>query len=180
VKIQGRTHERYRGIVQFIREVDGELSAIQIRVQQLPATWDSEAARMLPEPLAKPNGWKMEDGERVPKYDTEDPAYKKAHETWTQRMQAKKIHDSCVDDGVEFEADEALLHEDPPAYYDAIFAELCQTFSRGELNQWLLTVNAIGQVGGSDIALQEQAMFQRVAASLRISNVAEDEGSGAE
>lgn len=175
----GRELTRYTGTVVIVRGEGEQLEAIQIKVQQLPVSWQEECERVLPPPTPPVIGKeKKPDGSFGPKYDTEDEKYRAEYATWQHRTWAKKIVDATIDKDVEFETDQGLLATDPLAYYDAIFVELSEAFSRGEIQRWLLTINSIDQVGGADVALVEEGLFPAVKRLLEVRRVEENEAEG--
>jgi len=187
MKHNGRELRRYVGTVTLVRDVVDDngapvlddngrptLERINITVQQLPVSWQEECERMLPPPQAPIVGQeKQPDGTMGPKYDYADPEYLKAQRSWEYKTWAKKIADATIDRLIEFETPGDLLASDPDAYYEAIFGELSEAFSRGELQRWLLTINSIDQVGGADVALIEQGLFPAVERLFQVPAVEE-------
>lgn len=179
MKRNGQQMNRYTGTVVIVRGEHDELEAIQIKVQQLPVSWQEECERVLPPPTPPVIGKeKQPDGNFGPKYDYEDSGYKSQYAAWQYRTWAKKIVDATIDRDIEFETDQGLLATDPTAYYDAIFAELSESFSRGEIQRWLLTINSIDQVGGADVALVEEGLFPAIKRLLKVPDVEEDATEG--
>lgn len=180
MKFEGRHLSRYTGTVTLVRGEGDDLHQINIRVQQLPVTWQEECERMLPPPTPPVVGKVYEGGEEKPKYNEDDPKYKAEAEQWEHRTWAKKIYDATIDENVQWETDPKLLEDSPGSFYDAIFGELSETFSRGEISRWLFTVNAIDQVGGADVALAEQGLFQVVKGLLELPGLETDTATDAD
>jgi hypothetical protein len=180
MKFNGRPVGRYTGHVTMVRREGEELKQLAIKVQQLPVGWQEECERLLPPPSPPVVGKRYVEGEEQPKYNTDDPTYVADYETWQHRTWAKKIYDATIDENVQFETPaEMLENEGAAAFYDAIYAELGESFSRGEIARWLLTINSIDQVGGADVALAEQGLFQEIARLSGVSGVEEVEaGAG--
>jgi hypothetical protein len=160
-------------------EETGELEDYQIRIQQLPASWEKETARLLPEPVPPVVG-KVFDGagKESPKYGHDDPQYVKDRGQWEDRKAALKIRDATIDDRITWQTSEALRSSDIRAYCDGVFAELISGFTRGELNHWLLAINSIDTVGGADIALAEEGLLQLIKRVVRVPDVEEVQVEG--
>lgn len=175
MKHRGANLGRYTGTVTIVRQEGDDLIQINIRVQQLPIEWQRECERLLPPPVPPVVGKTYDKrGEEHPKYDEKDPKYVAESDQWQRRTWAKKIYDATIDPDIEWETDKALLESDAPAFYDGIFAELSEAFSAGEINRWLFTVNSIDQVGGADVALAEEGLFQAVKGLLEVRDLEED------
>lgn len=178
MKYDGRNLGRYTGAVTIVREEADGLAQFSIQVQQLPITWQEQCERQLPPPTPPIVGKKYVNGEEQPKYDREDPAYVAEYDKWQHRCWAKKIYDATIDERVKFETDPGLLDTNPGEFYDGVFNELLEAFSRGEIQRWLLTINAIDQVGGADVALAEEGLFQEIQRLLSLPGVEADEAGG--
>lgn len=164
---------RYRGYVTFVRgESKDDLHQLRIRIQTLPPTWQDECDRMLPEPVPPIVGKEFDSqGNSRPKHDPKEPRFVAEYTEWRHMVTAKKIHDSTVDPAIQWETDPALLEQDPRAYYRAIYQELAESFSGGEIAHWLVTINGSNQVGGADVALAEEGLFQAVSRLLAVPDV---------
>ena len=176
MRFDGREIKRSTGYVIFVRgEGKDDLHEVRIRVQALPATWVDECERMLPEPMPPIVGKQWDkNGRESPKYDDKAPAYLEARARWQYRTWAKKIHDATIEPGIVWDTDPSLKDKDAGAFYDSIWHELLGAFTRGEINRWILTVNGIDMVGGADVALHEEGLFQAVRRLLEVRGVEED------
>jgi len=172
MQFNGRSVERYKGVVHIVRETEGVLEDFQIRIKQLPATWERDAQRVLPEPVPPVVG-KVFDGagKESPKYGHDDPAYVRSRELWEDRRTALKIRDATIDEGITWQTPVELRQTDIGAYCDALFAELVDAFSRGELSRWVLTINTIDAVGGADIALAEEGLLPVIQRLVQLSQL---------
>jgi hypothetical protein len=170
LKVKGRELERYAGEFTCIRKVPDfdpasggdPMELIRIKIRALPSSWAEEAAKHLPlrpqPPLGKVATKDPQTGNMVRQPDEEDPDYKRAILAWERLFYAKKIHDATEDEGIEWETQlEGVAYE---KFYAGIADELDASFSRGEVSQWALAIDGIGQVGGADIAIAAQSMFQ--------------------
>lgn len=179
MKHNGQDLHRYTGTVTMVRGEADDLHMLQIKVQQLPVSWHEECERLLPPPAPPIVGKeKQADGNWGAKHDYDDPDFKRDRARWEQRCWAKKIVDATVDRNIEFETSDDLLATNPVDYYDGIFGELSEAFSRGEIQRWLLTINSIDQVGGADVALVEEGLFPAIKRLLAVRDVEEDATEG--
>lgn len=162
MKLGGNSVERYTGTVSIVRPVgDGKYESLDIKVKQLPITWQEECELQLPPPKPPVVGKTYDkQGNESPKYDRDDPEFKRACATWEHRTWAKKIHDATIDDRIEWETDRGDLS--PSEFYDRIFGELLESFSRSEVAQWVFTINAIDQVAGVDVAFAKESLHRVV------------------
>lgn len=183
MKFQGKQFKRYTGYATFVRgESRDDLHEVRIRIQALPITWQDECERVLPEPMPPVVGKVFDKhGNAQPKYDHEDQTYQAQHTQWQYRTWAKKIYDATIDPNVEWETSaDVLAAEGAEAFYDRIFDELLEGFTRGEISQWLLSVNTIDQVGGADVALAEERLIQGVRRFIALRDVEAGEGEPVE
>lgn len=179
MKLDGRNIARNTGYATFIKESTGpngerELYELRILVKAVPISWQDDAERLLPEPMPPVVGkqWDKHGNER-PKYDPKDEKYLAARAQWMARTWAKKIYDATIDKAVQWETPAELLERDPGAFYDGVYEELNGSFTKGEIQRWLLAINAIDQVGGADVALAEEGLFQEI---VRLGKVRAMEG----
>lgn len=190
MQVNGKTLARYTGTVHILRPTEGKdkqgnliMEDLQIKVQQLHTSWDSEAERLLPPPEAPIVGTSFKDNPQgEPKRDEKDPAYRAKLLEWQQCYRAKRIHDATIDDRIVWET-EGDPKANPWGYYGAIWAELSESFSSQEIARWDLTIVSIDAVGGADIALAEEALFRAVLRGSEVPGVeelAEGEHAGTE
>lgn len=177
MQFDGRRIDRYTGTTSIVRknEETGDLEEIRIRVKQLPVTWEEECEMQLPKPKPPVVGRVYDkQGKDTPKYDTDDPEFLEAYREWEHRRWAKKIHDATIDDRVTWETSrDGKTHEE---FYDGIFAELSDSFTRSEITSWITTINLIDQVGGADIAQAKESLHRWIIGNGEVSELGEIAG----
>lgn len=167
MKLAGEALEREIGYFKLNRkvEVPGEpgnfnLKEMRIKVQSLPARWDTNFERIYERP--RPPLQAVGKGDRPGQPDERNPKYMAELEEWETARIGKMALDCIIDPDVTWETpppkstDPRVLQE----YWRVIYAEFTDGMARGELESFIMVVQMISTIGAGDVMLAEQDFFR--------------------